>query len=85
MKRPRVTIAGLMVFIAVVAGGFGSYRAGRRAEQLARPRPVMVQVTRNGTRYHLAGCRYLRNGSVSVPLTEPRTRYRACLGCRPPL
>jgi hypothetical protein len=74
-----------MVFIAVVAGGFGSYRAGQRAEQLARPRPVMVQVTPHGKRYHLPGGQYLRNGSVSVPLTEARTRYRACLGCRPPL
>jgi hypothetical protein len=73
-----------MAVLALVAVLLGTYKAGRRAEELARPRPTLVQITRAGTRYHRADCPHLANGSTSVDLAEVRGRYRACLVCRPP-
>jgi hypothetical protein len=81
----RTTIRNLMAAIAGVAVVLGSFRAGERAERFARPRPVMVHVTRSGSRYHREGCRYVRGGAVPTPLDEARgSRYRPCSICRPP-
>jgi hypothetical protein len=85
MRRPRTTIGAVMLVVAAVADGLGSYRAGRRAEQLSRPVPVLVPVTKSGSRYDRDGCRYLRSGGVPVELEEPKARYRPCSVCRPPL
>jgi hypothetical protein len=86
MTRPRTTIGGGMVLIALIGGGLGAYRAGRRAEQLAHPRPVMVWTTAHGSRWHREGCRYLRGGGLAVELDQLRAdpRRGPCTICRPP-
>jgi hypothetical protein len=83
--RVRFTLAGLMAVIALLALPMATYRAGERAERLARPMPVLVYITKTGTRYHRPGCRYAARGSTAVDLVEVRGRYKACLSCRPPL
>jgi len=82
----RITIRTLMAGIAGTALLLGSHQAGRRAEQLARPRPVMVWVTVTGKRYHREGCRYLRGGGMAVALDQVKAsgRHRACAVCGPP-
>jgi competence protein ComEC len=43
-----------------------------------------VYVTETGTKYHLSGCRYLSNSSISISLSEARTKYSPCSVCKPP-
>ena len=81
MPRPRLTIASMMLAIAVIAGSLGSYQAGRRADP--PPRPVTVYVTRTGRHYHAAGCRYAAVGRA-VGLGQVPARLRPCAYCRPP-
>jgi hypothetical protein len=42
-----------------------------------------VYVTRTGTKYHRAGCRYLSKSMIPMPLQEAAQRYRPCSVCRP--
>jgi len=45
---------------------------------------VIVYVTRTGTKYHNAGCRYLAQSSIPMVLTEASARYGPCSVCNPP-
>lgn len=46
---------------------------------------VTVYVTRTGTKYHRAGCRYLSKSMIPTPLKEAAQRYAPCSVCRPPV
>lgn len=43
-----------------------------------------VYITRTGTRYHREGCRYLRQSSIPISLSNARKNYLPCKVCRPP-
>ncbi len=43
-----------------------------------------VYVTRTGTRYHRAGCRYLARSRIPVALKDAAARYAPCSVCGPP-
>jgi competence protein ComEC len=43
-----------------------------------------VYVTKTGTKYHRAGCRYLAKSQIPLPLKEAAARYSPCGVCAPP-
>ena len=45
---------------------------------------ITVYVTRTGTKYHRAGCRYLSKSKIPMPLSRARRRYSPCSVCNPP-
>lgn len=46
---------------------------------------VAVHITNTGTKYHAAGCRYLKDSDIEVPLSEAKDRgYTPCSVCKPP-
>jgi micrococcal nuclease len=45
----------------------------------------IVYVSRTGTKYHRAGCRYLAKSSIPMPLKEAAARYGPCSICKPPV
>ena len=53
------------------------------APTLAFPPPVTVYVTRTGTKYHVLGCRYLRQSKIAMELSEARKRFDPCSVCNP--
>jgi micrococcal nuclease len=44
----------------------------------------IVYVTRTGSKYHRAGCRYLSKSMIPMALKEAAQRYGPCSVCRPP-
>lgn len=44
----------------------------------------IVYVTRTGSKYHRAGCRYLRKSSIPMSLEDAKRRYSPCSVCNPP-
>lgn len=48
------------------------------------PQKVTVYITRTGSKYHRAGCSYLRRSSIPIDLEEAKGRYGACSRCSPP-
>lgn len=42
-----------------------------------------VYVTRTGTKYHAAGCRYLARSQIPMQLSEAAARYGPCSVCKP--
>lgn len=42
-----------------------------------------VYVTKSGTKYHRAGCRYLKS-STAMPLSQAASQYSPCSVCNPP-
>ncbi len=46
---------------------------------------VTVYVTRTGTKYHRAGCRYLARSQIPMSLREAAARYGPCSVCNPPV
>jgi len=44
-----------------------------------------VYITDSGTRYHRASCRYLKNGSIPIPLSDVQGIYTPCKLCHPEL
>lgn len=43
-----------------------------------------VYLTNTGTKYHLAGCRYLSKSSIPITLAQTAARYTPCSVCNPP-
>jgi endonuclease YncB( thermonuclease family) len=43
-----------------------------------------VYVTRTGSKYHRAGCQYLRHSQIPISLNDARRRYEPCSVCKPP-
>jgi endonuclease YncB( thermonuclease family) len=50
----------------------------------ATPQSQTVYVTRTGTKYHRAGCRYLSRSAIPMSLKEAKARYTPCSVCNPP-
>lgn len=48
------------------------------------PETNIVYVTKSGTKYHVAGCRYLSSSSIAKSLDEVRGKYEPCTVCNPP-
>lgn len=48
------------------------------------PSSVTVYITRTGTKYHRAGCRYLSKSAIPISLEQAKARYSPCSVCRPP-
>jgi micrococcal nuclease len=44
-----------------------------------------VFITRTGTKYHRAGCRYVAADAAALPLEQAAARYGPCSVCRPPV
>lgn len=53
-------------------------------ERRPEPQQVTVYVTRTGTKYHRAGCSYLKSSSIPMSLENARARYGPCSRCNPP-
>ena len=47
--------------------------------------PIVVHVTRRGTKYHRAECRRIARESIAMPLDAAVKKYEPCEICRPPL
>ena len=45
---------------------------------------IIVYVTKTGTKYHSAGCRYLSKSCIPIKLSEAKKRYSPCSVCNPP-
>ncbi len=44
----------------------------------------VVYVTKTGSKYHAAGCRYLSKSMIPMKLSEAKQRYGPCSVCNPP-
>ena len=42
-----------------------------------------VYITRTGSKYHRATCRYLKNSKIEISLKSAKLSYAACKVCRP--
>ena len=47
--------------------------------------PIVIHVTRRGTKYHRAECRLIARGSIAMPLDAAVKKYKPCEICRPPV
>ena len=45
---------------------------------------ITVYVTKSGSKYHRAGCRYLKSSSIPMSLENAKGRYSPCSVCNPP-
>lgn len=43
-----------------------------------------VYVTRTGSKYHVAGCRYLSKSQIPISLSDAKASYGPCSVCKPP-
>jgi micrococcal nuclease len=64
-------------------GQLGLWGPGSTAEKPFEDRTVFI--TRTGTKYHRAGCRYVAPDSAALPLERAAARYAPCSVCRPPV
>ncbi len=47
-------------------------------------RGITVYITRTGSKYHQAGCRYLSRSMIPISLENAKQRYGPCSVCTPP-
>ena len=45
---------------------------------------IIVYVTKTGTKYHSAGCRYLSKSCIPISLSDAKNGYSPCSICNPP-
>jgi len=57
-------------------------------KKTVQPQPqkkeITVYVTKTGSKYHRAGCRYLRKSMIPMSLSAAKLRYSPCSVCNPP-
>jgi len=53
------------------------------ADASQKPASDTVYITKSGTKYHRAGCRYLSKSSISAALSTLSSKYDACSVCNP--
>lgn len=72
----------------VVSLLFGLACAGSQpqaARASASPKATVVYVTKTGAKYHVDGCRYLRQSRIPMKLEDAKKAgYTPCSVCRPP-
>jgi len=57
----------------------------KRQEKRESSKQIIVYITRTGSKYHRAGCSYLRRSRIAISLKEACARgYTPCSRCRPP-
>lgn len=44
---------------------------------------VTVYITKTGSKYHRAGCQYLRKSKIAISLEEAKRSYEPCSKCKP--
>jgi micrococcal nuclease len=46
---------------------------------------ITVHITKTGKKYHMAGCRYLKDSDIPIDLATAKAEgYTACSVCNPP-
>lgn len=85
----RNALLFLLSIALLLSGGTGHAFSGEASKTPAaaasrRTVETTVYITRTGTRYHVAGCRYLRQSSIPIALSEARKSYIPCKVCQPP-
>lgn len=58
--------------------------AGAAPAPTAEPEPITVYITPGGSKYHAAGCRYLKGRHSPVPLADIAGEKGPCSVCNPP-
>lgn len=56
-----------------------------KAEKKVQKKETVVYTTKTGSKYHSAGCQYLRRSSIEMTLSEAKeARLSPCSRCSPP-
>lgn len=71
MRRPSTIAVSLLLALALLA-------------KASVPNQVTVYVTETGSKYHTAGCQYLRKSKIPILLNEAKRHYTPCSKCGPP-
>lgn len=53
-------------------------------DKQAEQKEITVYVTKTGSKYHHAGCRYLSKSSIPISLSDAKSMYSPCSVCDPP-
>jgi hypothetical protein len=83
-------VIGLFAYTAsrptssAVPASHSSHNAAGSYEGLPEQQGITVYVTRTGSKYHRAGCRYLRKSSIPMSLSQASASYSPCSVCNPP-
>ena len=79
----RTVILPVVVSLLAAFPCAGSQPA--RAVVAPQTKPTIVYVTNTGKKYHLDGCRYLRQSRIPIKLEDAkREGYTPCSVCQPP-
>ncbi len=49
----------------------------------SKKKDTTVYITKTGSKYHKAGCRYLRQSKIAISLSEAKKNYEPCSVCNP--
>jgi len=67
-----------------LCGGAHRQDTIQTTKQSTSDEDVIVYVTKTGSKYHRAGCKYLKKSQIPMKLSEAKKRYSPCSACNPP-
>lgn len=56
----------------------------KSTQEQAEKEEITVYITKTGSKYHSAGCRYLSKSSIPISLSDAKDSYSPCSVCDPP-
>ena len=81
MKRSIAVALAVLIILAICLTVFA---ADPQALAKSKPKAVIVYITSSGTKYHRAGCRYLKKSKTAIAKTKAIAQgYTACKVCKP--
>ena len=81
----RRLLAALTLCLSLVCPVALPIRAQQETADQQGLKTQTVYITREGKKYHLDGCRYLRTSKIAINLKDAKAKgFTACKVCHPP-
>jgi hypothetical protein len=77
-------LLSLLLLALLSLGMLLTAQEGSKQVQQPKPEEIIVYVTKTGSKYHRANCRYLGKSKIPITLKEAKKKYGPCSVCKPP-
>jgi hypothetical protein len=77
-------LLSLLLLALLSLGTLLTAQEGSKQVPPPKPEEIVVYVTKTGSKYHRANCRYVSKSKIPMTLKEAKKKYGPCSVCKPP-
>jgi hypothetical protein len=74
----------LLLLVLLSLGMLLTAQESKKEAPQPKPEETIVYVTKTGSKYHRANCRFLSKSKIPMTLKEAKKKFGPCSVCKPP-